>query len=101
MGNDHPVASASDTAADLAAVRGDLSTFARSFSIRGPRLAWLIGGRSLGDSNIPTVGALIGGFKHALYCSAHSLDVQDLDPNDRHIPARIDQYFDAGTASRP
>ncbi len=101
MGNDHPVASASDTAADLAAVRGDLSTFARSFSIRGPRLAWLIGAGASAMSNIPTAGALISRFKHALYCSAHSLDVQDLDPNDRHIQARIDQYFDGRNGLPP
>src|SRR5688572_339651 len=101
MGDDHPVASASDTAADLAAVRADLSTFARSFSIRGPRMAWLIGAGASAMSNIPTAGALIARFKHALYCSAHSLDVQDVDPNDRHIQARIDQYFDGRNGLPP
>ena len=100
MDDDHPVASPSATA-DLAALRGDLPTVARSFGIRGSRLAWLLGAGASAMSNIPTAGALIGRFKHALYCSAHNLDVQDIDPNDRHIQARIDQYFDGRNGLPP
>jgi hypothetical protein len=52
-------------------------------------------------SNIPTAGALIGRFKHALYCSAHNLDVQDIDPRDSHVRARIDDYFDGRNGLPP
>lgn len=101
MDNDHPVASSSADDANLAAVRCDLSTFARSFGIRGPRLAWFLGAGASAMSDIPTARALIDRFKHALYCSANNLDVQDIDQNDRHIQARIDQYFDGRTGLPP
>ena len=101
MDDDHPVAASPVGEANLAAVRGDLSTFARSFSIRGPRLAWFLGAGASAMSDIPTAGALIDRFKHALYCSANNLDVQDIDQNDRRIRARINQYFDGRNGLPP
>ena len=45
-------------------------------------------------SGIPTAGQLIVRFKHQLYCDAHGLDVQDVDPTDRRTRGLIEDYFD-------
>ncbi|MDA8317983.1 MAG: SIR2 family protein [Actinomycetota bacterium] len=52
-------------------------------------------------SDIPTAGALILRFKHELYCSAHQLDVQDIDPGDPRTRASIERYFDGRNGLPP
>lgn len=78
----------------LAALRGDLPTFARSFAMRGQRIAWFLGAGASAMSGIPTAGSLIYAFKHALYCSASGLGIQEVDISDRHVRDRVEAYFD-------
>lgn len=94
MADDPAVASPSASDARLAEVRGELSTFARSFGVRGARLPWLLGAGASAMSDIPTAGALTYRFKHALYCSTNNLGIQEVDATDKHVRARIERYFD-------
>src|ERR1035441_9515736 len=80
--------------ASTAGIEGDLGTLARAIGVQGAHLAWLIGAGASAMSGIPTAGQLIVRFKHQLYCDAHGLDVQDVDPTDRRTRGLIEDYFD-------
>ena len=82
-----------DTASTVG-IEGDLGTLARAIGVQGGRLAWLIGAGASAMSGIPTAGQLTVRFKHQLYCDAHGLDVQDIDPTDRRTRGLIEDYFD-------
>jgi NAD-dependent SIR2 family protein deacetylase len=81
-------------AALTAGIEGDVGALARAIGVQGGHLAWLIGAGASAMSGIPTAGQLIVRFKHQLYCDAHGLDVQDIDPRDRRTRGLIEQYFD-------
>ncbi len=81
-------------AASTAGIEGDLGTLARAIGVQGGHLAWLIGAGASAMSGIPTAGQLSVRFKHQLYCDAHGLDVQDIDPTDRRTRGLIEDYFD-------
>lgn len=88
-------ASQADAAAmKLAGFQGDLAQFARVVDLQGAQLAWLLGAGASAMSDIPTAGALILRFKQEIYCSDHSLDVQEVDPSDRRTRRLIEDYFD-------
>lgn len=94
-------ASPSDLAGSPGDFVGDISQLARAVDVQGGQFAWLVGAGASAMSDIPTAGALILRFKHELYCSAHHLDVQDLDPGDPHTRASIESYFDGRNGLPP
>lgn len=79
----------------------DVGRLARAVDIGGGQFAWLLGAGASAMSGIPTAGALIARFKHELYCGAHHLDVQELDPAERHVRVRIEHYFDGANGLPP
>jgi SIR2-like domain len=85
----------------LASLRGDLAQFARVLDVQGAQLAWLLGAGASAMSSIPTAGALILRFKQELYCEAHGLDVQEVDPSDRRTRRLIEDYFDGKNGLPP
>lgn len=94
-------ASPSDLAGSPGELSGDASQLARAVDIQGAQFAWLLGAGASAMSDIPTAGALILRFKHELYCSAHQLDVQDIDPADSRTRASIETYFDGRNGLPP
>jgi hypothetical protein len=94
-------ASPSDLAGSSGEIRGDTSRLARAVDVQGAQLAWLLGAGASAMSDIPTAGALILRFKHELYCSAHRLDVQDIDPGDPRTRASIESYFNGRNGLPP
>ena len=76
-------------------IDGDLGVLARAIAFQGAQLTWLIGAGSSVMSGIPTAGQLTLRFKHALYCDANGLDIQDVDPADAHTRRLIADYFAA------
>lgn len=84
----------SQPATTVAGLDGDLSEFARALDVQGAQFAWLLGAGTSAMSDIPTATALILRFKHELYCAANNLDVQEVDPADYRVRARIEDYFD-------
>jgi hypothetical protein len=95
-------ASPPDPTADaLLAVQGDVAQFARVIDVQGAQFAWLVGAGASAMSGIPTASALIMRFKHELYCSAHGLAVQEVDPSDRRTRRLIVDYFDGKNGLPP
>ena len=80
---------------------GDASQLARAVDVQGAQFAWLLGAGASAMSDIPTAGALILRFKHELYCAAHQLDVQDINPADPRARASIESYFDGRNGLPP
>src|SRR5579863_9559941 len=80
---------------------GDVSQLARALDVQGAQFAWLLGAGASAMSDIPTGGALILRFKQELYCAAHQLDVQDVDPGDARTRASIERYFDGRNGLPP
>ena len=80
---------------------GDISNLARAIDVQGSQFAWLLGAGASAMSDIPTAGALVLRFKHELYCSAHQLDMQDIDPADPNTRASIESYFDGRNGLPP
>jgi hypothetical protein len=80
---------------------GDISQLARAVDVQGAQLAWFLGAGASAMSDIPTAGALILRFKHELYCAAHHLDVQDINPGYPHTRAIIEGYFDGRNGLPP
>lgn len=94
-------APSSDSAGLTGELAGDVSQLARAVDVQGSQLAWLLGAGTSAMSNIPTAGALTLRFKHELYCSAHQIDVQDIDPADPRTRASIERYFDGRNGLPP
>ncbi len=94
-------ASPSDLAGSLGAIVGDISQLARAVDVQGAQFAWLLGAGASAMSDIPTAGALILRFKHELYCSAHQLDVQDIDLCDPRTRKSIESYFNGSNGLPP
>jgi hypothetical protein len=93
--------SPSDLAGSSGDFVGDVPQLARAVDVQGAQFAWLLGAGASAMSDIPTAGALILRFKHELYCSAHQLDVQDIDPGDPRTRASIESYFDGRNGLPP
>lgn len=72
----------------------DASQLARAVGVHGARLAWLLGAGTSAMSGIPTAGSLILQFKHALYCAANQLAVQQVDIGEQHVRTQVEEYFD-------
>lgn len=94
-------ASPSDLGGSSVEFVGDISQLARAIDVQGAQFAWLLGAGASAMSDIPTAGALILRFKHELYCSAHQLDVQDIDPGDSRTRRSIESYFDGRNGLPP
>ncbi|MDA8385159.1 MAG: SIR2 family protein [Actinomycetota bacterium] len=94
-------ASPSDLAGTPGEFLGDVNQLARVVDVQGAQLAWFLGAGASAMSDIPTAGALILRFKQELYCAAHQLDVQDINPGDPRTRALIEGYFDGRNGLPP
>ncbi len=85
----------------ISGIEGDLGVLVRAIAVQGAQLAWLVGAGASVMSGIPTAGQLTLRFKHALYCDANGLDVQDIDPADARTRRLIADYFAANQTLPP
>jgi hypothetical protein len=75
----------------------DLPSFVRSFTQRGPRMAWLLGAGASVMSRLPSAGDLIRQFRHSVYCTENGLAVEQVDELDERVQQRILAWFAART----
>jgi NAD-dependent SIR2 family protein deacetylase len=85
----------------VSGIEGDLGVLVRAIAVQGAQLAWLVGAGASVMSGIPTASQLTLRFKHALYCDANGLDVQDIDPADARTRRLIANYFAANQTLPP
>jgi NAD-dependent SIR2 family protein deacetylase len=74
---------------------------ARSISVRGQHLAWLVGAGGSAMSGIPTAAALIFRIKLELYAGEHGYEVGSLDPSDRAVRGAVEGHFNGRNGLPP
>lgn len=75
--------------------------FARSFALRSPQMAWLLGAGASAAAGVPTGWDLIGDFKKRLYCAATGDSPQEVDLGDPVWSARVNSHFDGRNGFPP
>lgn len=75
--------------------------FARSFALRAPQMAWLLGAGASAAAGVPTGWDLIGDFKKRLYCAAIGYSLREVDLGDPLWSARVNSRFDGQNGFPP
>ncbi|UNX53999.1 SIR2 family protein [Georgenia sp. TF02-10] len=71
----------------------DLPTFARSWTVQAPALAWLLGAGTSASAGVPTAGQVVDDLLVRLYASSFGVVRQDLDESDPAVMDRIHAHF--------
>ncbi len=77
------------------------SDFARSFALRAPQMAWLLGAGASAAAGVPTGSDLIGDFKKKLFCAAMGYSPREVDLGDPLWSARVNSHFDGQNGFPP
>ena len=77
----------------------DLATFARTYDVRAPRIAWFLGAGASVAAGISTAGQMTKYFKALVYATEKAISLAGLDLADPIVNRRIQSYFnsDSGT----
>lgn len=78
-----------------------MAEFARSFTMRGRTLAWLLGAGASAAAGVPTAYDMIIDFKTRLFCSAVKIPRREIDPGDPLWFERITSFFDGAHGLPP
>jgi hypothetical protein len=71
----------------------DLATFARTYDVRAPRIAWFLGAGASVAAGIATAGQMTRHFKALVYATEKAISLAGLDLADPSVNRRIQSYF--------
>ena len=71
----------------------ELSTFARSFAQRAPRLAWFLGAGASAQSFVPTADQLVDVLLRQVYCTERGVSIDSIDLGDPHERRRLHHIY--------
>ena len=73
----------------------DVATFARTYDVRAPRIAWFLGAGVSAAAGIATAGQMTKQFKALVYATEKAVPLGGLDLADPVVQRRIQNYFNA------
>ena len=89
------------TAGTVPARSMDLATFARTYDVRAPRIAWFLGAGASAASGIATAGQMTKHFKALVYATEKAISFVGLDLADPIVNRRIQGYFNSDPKAPP